>query len=242
MVGDTAKGFAGLSAYRTDVDAAIAASDAIREAAAPAAAEPPSWRAAAPVQPVHRDGGALGGGLKKLLGWVGGIALVLVLKACIFSGVHAVSGSSSESAPAPVVQPLETASSADGTASEAADGSTATQPTDESGTVAPAEGADDGAALEEPEEGSTATLTLPQLRYCIAENIRMTAYKSEMDSVQATDVERFNRNLDGFNRAVNEYNGRCYSRSYLSRTKDEADAQIEARRSALEQEGAARVE
>lgn len=94
---DTAVGFDGLTAFRTEADAAIGQADGI-VAAAPAAPaterpRPTSNRDA----PVHRDGGAVAGGLKKVVGWVVGIGLILVVKACIFGGIHALSSSGSSS-------------------------------------------------------------------------------------------------------------------------------------------------
>lgn len=244
-------GFEGLSAFATDVDGAVAAADRI--AAAPPRAAPP--RAAttptAPTTPIHRDGGAIPAGLKKIGGWVLGIGILLALKACIWGGVHAVSDSGTSSystAPSDQSSTYDTASGSADTSTDnmtmgdAADGSTGG---DEA--PAPAPTAEDAAASEDDGAESKpmpgyASLSLSEIRYCMAEDVRIAAQKTEIDGLQYTDTDRFNRNVDGFNEAVNDYNSRCSNRSIMASDRPTATSQVEALRSQLETEGRSRVQ
>gem|GEM_PF-3368089 len=70
----------------------------------------------------------------------------------------------------------------------------------------------------------------------------MDAEQSEMESIRGIQPERFNRHLDTFNMNVNDFNSRCYQRSFMTSDKETADLQIAARRAALEIEGKDRVE
>lgn len=241
-------GFEGLSAFATDVDGAIAAADRIAAAPPRVASPRATTTPTAPATPIHRDGGAIPAGLKKVGGWVVGIGILLALKACIWGGVHAVSdgGTSSYSA-APSDQSSvydTTGGSADTstdnvTTGEAADGSTVsgdtTAPTAEDAAVP----VDDGAESK-PAPGY-ASLSLSEIRYCMGEDIRIATQKTEIDGLQYTDTDRFNRNVDGFNDAVNDYNSRCSNRSIMASDRPTATSQVEAKRSQLETEGRARV-
>lgn len=238
-------GFEGLSAFATDVDGAIAAADRI--AAAPPRLAPSAAPTAA-AAPIHRDGGAIPAGLKKIGGWVIGIGILLALKACIWDGVHSVSDSGTTSySTAPTEQSSEydtTVASADTstdnmTFGEAVDASAAR---DEASapTVDDAAAPDDDGAESKPAAGY-ASLSLSEIRYCMAEDIRIGAQKTEIDGLQYTDTDRFNENVDGFNEAVNDYNSRCSNRSIMASDRPIATSQVEAQRSKLETEGRSRV-
>lgn len=250
---DTAVGFDGLTAFRTEADAAIGQADGI-VAAAPAAPaterpRPTSNRDA----PVHRDGGAVAGGLKKVVGWVVGIGLILVVKACIFGGIHALSSSGSSSsysagssADAPYVASAGTTAPDDVaplTDNMDADTDSVPDPASETATTDTLvdTSGDDGTTLSKPETGF-APLDIAGLRYCLGEDIRIAAEKAEMDTLQYGDTERFNRHVDAFNVTVNDYNIRCSHRTFASNDKPLAESQIATQRSALETEGRSRVE
>lgn len=252
---DTAVGFDGLTAFRTEADVAIRQAERII-AIAPTA--PTTDRPRPTVnrdEPIHRDGGAVASGLKKVIGWVVGIGLILVVKACIFGGIHALSSSGSSSsysggttADAPYVASADTTAPDDmatiGDNMDAvADTASATDSTSETTTAdMPADtGGDDGTTLTRPETGFT-PLDIAGLRYCLGEDIRIAAEKAEMDTLQFGDTDRFNRHVDAFNVTVNDYNSRCSHRTYASSDKPLAESQIATQRSALETEGRNRVE
>ena len=255
MSKDTAVGFDGLTAFRTEVDAAIQRADRI-VATAPAA--PMTDRPRPSVNrevPVHRDGGAVAGGLKKVVGWVVGIGFILVVKALIFGGVDALSSSglssdysAGTSAEAPYGASVATTATADLDAvvdnmDAVGDTASVTYPTSETTTTEmPANiGGDDGTTLTRPETGFT-PLDIAGLRYCLGEDIRIAAEKAEMDTLQFGDTDRFNRQVDAFNLTVSDYNSRCSNRTYASSDKPLAESQIATQRSALETEGRNRVE
>lgn len=237
---DNAYGFDGLMSYRTNVDVAIAEADRLAAIAPPAA--PP--RSAPDVHPdplVHRDSGAISGGIKKVGGWVLGIGLLLAIKACIFGGVSAIrhSDTSGGSAPETVSEVPYVSGDTAETAGENSEDSNATS-SEWTADTAPAADSDDGSVLTKPDAG-VATLSIAELRYCIAENIRIGAEKAEMESSQILNVDRFNRHVDDFNANVDDFNGRCSHRSFMSSDKSVADGQVEAQRAAFESEGKSRV-
>ena len=245
MSEEEAQGFRGLMVYANDADAAIAAADRI--AAGPAARNPQP-AAATPVDPTHRDAGAIAGGVKKVVGWVIGIGLLFAVKAGIFGVLHAFSGGGTTSSysQAPATSPGDVNQGA----SDAGAGAAPVATSNWSDVSAPSIGDqapssppvdDDGSSISKPVPG-TETLTMPELRYCLAEDVRLAAQKSMMDEIHLSDVERFNRNVDGFNESVEDYNGRCRNRMFVSSQKPLADSQIEAQRSTLESEGTSRVD
>ena len=256
MAKPDAIGFDGLSSFATDVDGAIAAADRI--AAGPRRAPPPTSSPSPSPMSVHRDGGAVAGGVKKLVGWVVGIGLIIAIKACVWGGVHAVTDSRpttySYSSPTSSDQPSDQVAGAGGASDSTADNMTASDAAGDAGQTdggptAPGTttsgapdgmGQDDG-SLSKPIPGY-ATLSIAELRYCMAENIRMSSQKAEMDSIQFTDADRYNRNVNGFNDAVNDYNNSCSNRSIMERDRSTATSQIEQQRSQLETEGRARVQ
>ncbi|GGB39859.1 hypothetical protein GCM10011380_31720 [Sphingomonas metalli] len=255
MTDSTGRGFDGLSEFSTDVDGAIAKADRIASGPRPAPAPAPA--PVTPSTPVHSDGGAFTGGLKKVGGWILAIGLLLAIKACIFGGVRAVSDSDSTS------PSYSTSSSWDQTGESVTDMNDPDSMTDnmtavdegagtptigealdaaDAGTSTTEEEAqEDDGALDKPLPGYS-TLSISEVRYCLAEDMRIAAQKTELDSLQYSDVDRFNRNVDGFNDAVNDYNRRCVNRSIMSNDRPLAASQVEQKRSQLETEGRNRVQ
>ena len=221
-------GFDGFMAYRTDVETAIAQADQL--ASAPPVAPAATRQAAAAEAPTHRDSGAIAAGVKKIGGWVIGIGLIVAVKACFFAGVHTMTSST----PSTTYDAAPTGT--DTTANTADQGSAST-----ADTSPPLEPSDDGATLTKPEAGAS-TLTMAELRYCLAEDIRIGAEKSAMDDLQRSDTERFNQHVDDYNNAVSDRNLRCSHHSYVSSQKPLAEGQVEAQRAALELEGRSRVD
>ncbi|WP_257555414.1 hypothetical protein [Sphingobium sp. CFD-2] len=238
---DKAYGFDGLMSYSTDVDAAIAEADRLAAKAPPPAPSRPA-PVVQPDAPVHRDSGAISGGVKKVGGWVLGIGLLLAVKACIFGGVNAIrhSDTSDSSSPETVAEAPYVASDTADTSGESGEGSNATT-SEWSADDAPTAESDDGSVLTKPDAG-VATLSIAELRYCIAEDIRIGAEKTEMDSAHILNVDRFNRHVDDFNANVDDFNSRCSHRSFMSSDKSVADGQVEAQRAAFESEGRSRVD
>lgn len=78
-----------------------------------------------------------------------------------------------------------------------------------------------------------ATLDRAQLRYCVAEDIRLEAARGAVPGNRETEVQRFNA-------MVEDYNGRCASFRYRSGQLQSVRSEVEARRRQLEMEGAAR--
>lgn len=240
-------GFEGLSAFATDVDGAIAAADQIA-AGPPRVAPPGATPTPVPATPIHRDGGAIPAGLKNIGGWAVAIGILLAIKACFWGGVDAVSDDSTSSySVAPTDQSTMSDTMADSadastdnmTIGEAVDGWSIDEETTAPTTADAAAPEDDGAESK-PMPGY-ASLSLSEIRYCIAEDIRITAQKTEIDRLQYTDTDRFNRNVDSFNEAVNDINSRCYNRSIMESDRPTATSQVETQRSQLETEGRSRV-
>lgn len=241
MTTPTDTGFEGLSAFATDVDGAIAAADRIA-AAAPRAPAPRTTQTATPPTPVHRDGGAIPAGLKKVGGWVLGIGVLLAIKACIWGGVHAVSDSGTSSYTTPPTDQTSVYDSTGSSTETSTDNMTIGDAVDSSNTaVGDAAAPEDDGAEAKPMPGY-AGLSLSEIRYCMAEDIRISAQKTEIDGLQYTDTDRFNRNVDGFNEVVNDYNSRCSNGSIMASDRPTATSQVEAKRTQLETEGRSRVQ
>ena len=90
--------------------------------------------------------------------------------------------------------------------------------------------------LEEdpPPVGTNRILTVAQLRYCLAEAIRMDAADALVDPYEAADVDRFNS-------MVTDYNARCAEQRYYEDVLRRARADVEAHRVMLVTEGRRRL-
>ncbi len=223
-------GFAGLSNSATDIDDAMAQAAEIAAAPAEAASDASESHYASQATPVHRGGGEIPGGLKQAGAWIGGILVILILKACLGGSLHSGSATSLPSADTSTSEYTDTAASTD----DASSGSTtADQSGEESSSL-------DDATMSKPSAGYE-TLTLAEVRYCLAEDIRISAQTEELDSIQYSDTGRYNRNVDSFNATISDYNSRCSGRSVLARDREQATSETEASRLALESEGRSRV-
>jgi hypothetical protein len=85
---------------------------------------------------------------------------------------------------------------------------------------------------EIPPVGNGLVLGRSQIRYCLAEDIRMSAWQTQVDNYSSSSV-------DAFNRAVNDYNSRCSNFRYRSGTLENVRTQVEAERSRLVRQGLA---
>lgn len=84
-----------------------------------------------------------------------------------------------------------------------------------------------------PPVGQDLVFSMPQIRYCLAEDIRMDAAKVALDNYSDSDVNRFNA-------MVADYNSRCGSFRYRSGSLESARRDVERYRSQLQAEGRSR--
>ena len=120
------------------------------------------------------------------------------------------------------------------------------EPSDNSATLAPAPSNQNAAsaysptpelpqqsaspAEDKPPIGSSLVLSTAQIRYCLAEDIRMEAAKAVVNSYSDGDVHRFNA-------MVADYNSRCGNFRYRSGALESARREIEPYRSQFQGEG-----
>ena len=217
---DGTKGFAGLSSLVSDVDATV--SEAGRNAEVPPHAagreatratasqtSSPSLEPSSANQPSPQPSG--GGSTGK---WIAGIVVVVGL-------IWLVSLSDKRNpSPSPTYTPPPESQSAPST-------TPAWQPPTQSVQQSnrPTE--------EPPPVGNGLSLSMPQLRYCTAENIRLDAAKIVINRYSDADIDRFNA-------LVADYNSRCGQFRYRQGTLESARSEVERHRSEIEAEGRAR--
>ena len=88
-------------------------------------------------------------------------------------------------------------------------------------------------AESQPPVGESIVLSTAQIRYCLAEDIRMDVAKAVVNNYSDSDVDRFNA-------MVADYNSRCGSFRYQSGVLESARRDIEPYRSQLQAEGRSR--
>jgi peptidoglycan hydrolase-like protein with peptidoglycan-binding domain len=81
-----------------------------------------------------------------------------------------------------------------------------------------------------PPVGQDLVFSVAQIRYCLAEDIRMEGAKSALNNYSGPDVDRFNA-------MVSDYNSRCGSFRYRKGALEGARSDIEQYRSKLQAEG-----
>lgn len=202
------KGFAGLSSLVSDVDTTPPPAATVE----PAAAAPGSGRPAPqPAQlqpsqrqtyqePAHPPSSGSSGGK-----WVLGIAAVI--------GVLWLIGQSDKNttSPAPAYSPPA-------------------QSTAPSYSPPPQPQAPSRPTESKPPVGQDLVFSGEQIRYCLAEDIRMEGAKSALNNYIDSDVDRFNA-------MVADYNSRCRSFRYRSGALESARRDVEPYRSQLQAEG-----
>jgi len=83
---------------------------------------------------------------------------------------------------------------------------------------------------EKPPVGTDLTLGAAQIRYCLAESIRLDSAEGAISKVVQRDVDRFNS-------MVSDFNNRCAKYKYYRSVMDSAKAEIEPYRAAIQAEG-----
>lgn len=86
---------------------------------------------------------------------------------------------------------------------------------------------------DRPPVGTGLVLSNNQIRYCLAEDIRITAAESVISGYSEADVDRFNG-------MVEDYNSRCSSFKYRRGSLESVRAEVESVRADLEAEGRSR--
>ena len=215
---DGTKGFAGLSSLVSNVDATISDSgitveatsqDHDRESARTVASKTssPSPGSKPAYQPPPQSSGGGSAGM-----WIAGIAVVVgLIWLASFPDKR-------PSSPSPTSMP---------------------GPEHQAATTSPPVWQQPSPAIEEPRRpteepppvGNGLTLTMPQLRYCTAENIRLTA---------ARPIIKSDNDFDRFNALVADYNSRCAQFRYTRGSLESARFEVEASLSEIEAEGRAR--
>ena len=85
-------------------------------------------------------------------------------------------------------------------------------------------------AEEMPPVGNGMSFNRGQIRYCLSEKIRMSAWQGQVNEYSETSV-------DDFNQAVNDYNMRCSNFRYRSGMLESVRTEVETNRYALHLEG-----
>jgi len=81
-----------------------------------------------------------------------------------------------------------------------------------------------GLQYTKPSVGTNNVLSVPEIRWCIREGIRIEAMRDVIDT---------NAGIDEFNRIVNDYNSRCGSYRYREGSQSRAERDVEAYRSQI---------
>lgn len=81
-----------------------------------------------------------------------------------------------------------------------------------------------GLQYTKPSVGTNNVLSVPEIRWCIREGIRIEAMREIIDN---------NAGIDEFNRIVNDYNSRCGSYRYREGSQSRAERDVEAYRSQI---------
>jgi len=215
---DSSTGFAGLSSMVSDVESTVA--QTARDSRAIATATSSSSPATGPLSPKSEESGrppyqapAEPSGGSSAGKWLLGIGAVVSL-----IWIASQSGDKSSS-PSPVYTPNSDTPSV---ASPSPTGQPSPSP-----TPAPTRPTED-----RPPVGINSVLTSAQLRYCVAEKIRMDAAEGAANKYVDTHVDRFNG-------MVADYNSRCGKFRYRRGSLESARAEVERYRAALEADGRA---
>lgn len=226
--GQSGKGFSGLSTMVSDVDAAVANAEKASRAAvdtsgaagqgdtAPQQRQPtdaPQPRSEAYQQPSSQPSSSGGPSAGK---WLLGIGAVIGVFWVLSESGNKSTPPSPTYTPSP--QPPVTSSPA---------------PSWQPPPAAPRPQTPSRPSEEKPPVGTDLVLSVPQIRYCVAEDIRLDAAKGVINNYVEAEVDRFNA-------MVADYNSRCGSYRYRRGALESARGDIEPYRSQLQAEGRSR--
>ena len=225
--GEANKGFAGLTSLLSDVEADLntkqTPDSARAEQPTTVPAEPAAVKSHGPTQnsqlpdhgpkgtyqiPQQTGGGGFGG--KWILGF--GVAALIIWGLSQMGNKGASTSNSGDSPPTSTASPTIISPS--------------------SNTPSPHSPASRLVA-EMPGAGSGNVLGASQIRYCLAEDIRLTTAKQAVNEYNGTDVDRFNV-------MVADYNSRCSNFRYRKGALESARSEVARYRIDLESEGRAR--
>jgi peptidoglycan hydrolase-like protein with peptidoglycan-binding domain len=214
------KGFAGLSSMVSDVDATVASTPKQQQREATSSSTQQSSPAARPERqeqprptqqtyqaPAQPSGSSSAGK------WLFGIAAVIGVVIWLANQSDNKSSSRSTYSPAP--------------------SSTAVAPTPAWQPPAAQPQAPSRPVEDQPSIGRNNVLSTAQIRYCLAEKIRLDAAESVINNYIESDVDRFN----GY---VNDHNSRCGEFRYRQGALESARRDVEPYRSQLQAEGRSR--
>ena len=220
--GKSSKGFAGLSSMVSDVDTTVTQAEKakpepsvdtdINARTRPAPQSQPARGSEPAPQPYQQTPQAPSGGTSAGK-WLLGISAVIG-----FIWLLSQSGNKS-SPPVPVYTPSNPPSV-----------SRAPAPTFQPPPVPAKPQAPSRPSEEQPSAGTNNVLGPAQIRYCLAEDIRLEAAKGALNNYVGSDVDRFNA-------MVADYNGRCGQFRYRRGSLESARSEIEGIRSLLQAEG-----
>jgi hypothetical protein len=235
----TAVGFAGLSSLVSDVDGLIAkvttranAQSAGKRADIAATANRPGLEGQGFAGRAQRAAGSPRRTIRWLLGTA---AAVIVLWLIVIASDQSSSKVPSAGPPVPTGGTgLTVASPQPGAAVSSS------QPGEAAGIVVPSatgsqevsQAPPDPSSEQVPPVGTGIALSASQVRYCLAEKIRLEAAR---DIVEAESV------VDQFNAMVDDYNGRCGNYRYSAEVFESLQQSVEANKATLQAEGIARV-
>lgn len=228
QTGETNKGFAGLTSLLSDVDAsadtkqkpasgraeeplaakATGLADARPQGLTQQSSSPGKKQTATNQIPPHVS--ATGTGGKWILGL--GVAALVIL------GISQMGNKGTQTSGTGYATPSSTASTG-----------TSSQPSYAPSVPSPAP----GLAEEMPSTGSGNLLGAGQIRYCLAEDIRLATAKQAVNEYINSDVDRFNS-------MVADYNSRCSNFRYRKGTLESVRSEVERFRTQLEVEGRGR--
>jgi hypothetical protein len=228
MTGDKGKkGFAGLDSMVSDIEVAEVEPPVVVEVLQHTPPSTSQKKVAKDVaQPAYRGNSSpVGGGGKERMVWIVVIGIIV-----IFLWVIGSNNSSPNTASVPASDSTPVAAPAQNFEPPYMEPSAnANEPTENS--VPPVE---DGSEEEMPPEGNGLEFSRPQIHYCLSEDIRISAWKGQVNQESEGSV-------NAFNAAVNDYNLRCSNFRYRKGLLESVRTEVELNRNSLISQGVQRA-
>ena len=219
------KGFAGLDSMVSDVETPkVPVPEPVHRDEMATDPEPDTPR----LQSTYTGNPSSGGSSGKW--WAIGVGLVVFFIWIGSSDKH----TSSEVAPAPAPEAAAPAPAPAPAAWEPAPAPEAAAPAPAPATSYKPAPPDTSGDEERPPVGSGLVFNRSQIRYCLSEKARISAWQSQVDEYSETSV-------NAFNEAVNDYNSRCSHFRYRSGAVESVQSELDAISYTLRLEGMARA-